>query len=174
MNDKELDAAIAASPSSRRVMREDIDANVKAVNYYRHETLTIAIITMANGFNVIGESACIDPANYRQDIGETIAYKSAYEKLWSLEAYAMASRLLDSNEAAPTSFLDRMRGEYTELSERFTKLRAFIESPGTAFSDLPLVEQDALRMQEEAMGIYAIVLFGRISRADNTPDAIAE
>jgi hypothetical protein len=178
MSDTELEAAIAASPSPRRVMREDILANIADTNYYGpFNTLTICVITMMNGFNVLGESACVDPANYREDIGRKIAYDNAFNKLWALEGYAMASRLLDEKDVTaeqPTTFLDRMRTEYAELSERLTKLHAFIDSD--KYRTLPPLDRDLLVNQSSAMCSYIMYLDKRIARAERdaaTPDDLA-
>ena len=53
-------------------------------------TLTHCTITLDNGFLVSGESACVDPANYRADIGERIAHDQAFAKLWPLFGFLLA------------------------------------------------------------------------------------
>jgi hypothetical protein len=45
-----------------------------------------------NGFQVTGESACVDPVNYRRDIGEQIAYQKAFDKCWMLFGFLLAER----------------------------------------------------------------------------------
>lgn len=62
-------------------------------------TVTVCCITLQNGFGIVGESACIDPANFNAKIGEEIAYQKAFEKLWMLEGYHQKA----SNGAAQTS-----------------------------------------------------------------------
>lgn len=54
------------------------------------ETLTICIINIDNGFTVTGESACVKPENYNQEIGENIAYKNAFAKLWGFFGFLLA------------------------------------------------------------------------------------
>ena len=48
---------------------------------------------MANGFQVVGESACADAANFVKEDGEKYAYEDAVEQLWMLEGYLLRERL---------------------------------------------------------------------------------
>ncbi len=52
-------------------------------------TLTICVVTLANGFQVVGKSACAHPDNYNQELGEKIAYDDAFKQLWPLEGYLL-------------------------------------------------------------------------------------
>lgn len=52
-------------------------------------TLTVCIITLAGGAQVLGESNVINPANFDPKIGEQMAYEDAIEKLWQLEGYSI-------------------------------------------------------------------------------------
>ena len=45
---------------------------------------TICLLTLDNGFEVVGTSSCIDPKDYDQRTGAAIAYENAVEKLWEL------------------------------------------------------------------------------------------
>lgn len=78
-----------------KVTIEDIKAKIANVQYVAPfgTTLTVCVITLQNGFNVTGESACVDPANYDAKIGADIAYNNAVDKVWLLEGYALAERL---------------------------------------------------------------------------------
>ena len=45
-------------------------------------------IKMVGGFVVTGKpAACIDPANWRDEIGRKISFDNAFEEIWELEAY---------------------------------------------------------------------------------------
>lgn len=75
--------------------------NVAAARHY--ETLgltTICILVLKNGFKVTGESACVDPANYNKDTGQSIAYANAFEKLWALEGYLLKQQMFEQAEVA--------------------------------------------------------------------------
>lgn len=85
-----LEQRIAARPFDK-VTKERIEAKIKSVEYIRiGETVTLCNITLVNGYSVRGESACVDPRNYDQKIGEELSYKQAFGKIWPLEGYLMA------------------------------------------------------------------------------------
>ena len=78
---------------AERVTKEQITARIKDVKYTRlTETLTHCNITLDNGFNVTGESACVNPENYNQEIGEKIAHDNAFNKLWPLFGFLLAEK----------------------------------------------------------------------------------
>lgn len=90
MSDDDLKTALAASPAER-VTEEYMASRIKKVDYYGPGTgtLTFCILTLDNGYAVTGESACVDPANYRADIGQKIAYDMAFRKLWPLFGFLL-------------------------------------------------------------------------------------
>jgi hypothetical protein len=53
----------------------------------------IVIALLPNGFTVVGESACVDPANYVESIGEEIAKKRIESRIWELEGYKLQNAL---------------------------------------------------------------------------------
>lgn len=55
---------------------------------------TVCCLTMKSGFEVIGISACVDVNNYIKEIGEDLAYKNAFEKIWELEGYLLQNKLI--------------------------------------------------------------------------------
>ena len=83
-----VQALLAASPGPR-VTKEGIEARIASVAYHRlpETTLTICVITMSNGFNFTGESACVSPENFNETLGNHYAYEDAFKKIWSYEAY---------------------------------------------------------------------------------------
>ena len=78
-----------------RVTPEDIVAAVKGEEYYVFpgSQLTICCLTLQNGFNVTGESACASPENFNKELGEKISKKKAMDKIWSLEGYLLKDKL---------------------------------------------------------------------------------
>lgn len=62
-------------------------------------TLTHCTITLPCGFQVTGESACIDPGNYDEALGREIARKKAINALWPLEGYLLANDIYRAKEA---------------------------------------------------------------------------
>lgn len=56
-------------------------------------TLTICVLTMKNGFKVIGKSACAHPENFDAELGQKIAYDDAFKQIWALEGYLLREEL---------------------------------------------------------------------------------
>lgn len=63
---------------------------------FEGSTLTVCCLTLKNGFTVTGESACVDPANYNQELGESIAKKNAIEKIWLVAGYALKEAIFNT------------------------------------------------------------------------------
>jgi hypothetical protein len=77
-----------------RITPERIDEQIAETHYMRGpNTLTICVLVLKNGFSVTGESACVDPKNFDEEIGKEIAFRNARDKIWSLEGYALAKTL---------------------------------------------------------------------------------
>lgn len=57
------------------------------------ECLTICVITLKNGYTLVGKSACASPENYDEHIGRQIAYDDARKQIWALEGYLLKSKL---------------------------------------------------------------------------------
>lgn len=58
--------------------------------------VTICIIILENGFKVEGTSACVDSSRYNEAIGQEIAYKSAFEKIWDKEGYLLKQQMFEA------------------------------------------------------------------------------
>jgi len=63
--------------------------------------LTVCVLTLQNGFNVTGESACASPENFDEELGQKIAYRNAEAKIWALEGYVLKQKLFDEQSKAP-------------------------------------------------------------------------
>lgn len=90
MNDIELNTALESSPAPR-VTKEYITSRIHDVKYTKFsDTVTICNIVLDNGYSVRGESACVNAANYNQEIGERISYDNAFSKLWPVFGFWLA------------------------------------------------------------------------------------
>lgn len=78
-----------------RITPAQIEAVIEREEYYRFPdtTVTICLLHLVNGFSVVGESACVSPANFIAEVGQAIAKENAKQKIWALEGYALAERL---------------------------------------------------------------------------------
>lgn len=82
--------------TGKRVTKELIESHIDSVDY---QTVEIAGhkfmycgIKMDNKFVAVGKPAtCVDPTNWRDEIGQKISYDNSFEELWKLEAYRMMS-----------------------------------------------------------------------------------
>jgi len=101
LTDEQRDAALENSPSTDRLTPELIRSKISMEKYlYPHEigpseapTTTICVLTLLNGFTVVGKSACADPANFNKDLGAKIAFQDAERQIWSLEGYLLKEKL---------------------------------------------------------------------------------
>jgi hypothetical protein len=92
IDDKKLNELLTASPAER-VTKEYIESRIENSVFNRlHPTVTICSIYLDNGYSVRGESACVNPENYNQEIGERIAYDNAFDKLWALFGFLLADK----------------------------------------------------------------------------------
>jgi hypothetical protein len=55
--------------------------------------LTFCVLVLRNGFTVTGESTCASPENFDAEIGRTVAYENAVNKIWPLMGYALKEKL---------------------------------------------------------------------------------
>lgn len=93
LTDSEKDEKLAASPAPR-VTKEYMESRIAETTFTRFTgTVTICNVTLDNGYSVRGESACVSPANYNQEVGEKIAYDMAFNKLWPLFGFLLAEKL---------------------------------------------------------------------------------
>lgn len=61
---------------------------VKSVQFFKlSPKKTVCLLTFNNGFDVIGESGCVNPAHYRADIGSKYALHTAVDKASQIIAY---------------------------------------------------------------------------------------
>ncbi len=89
---EKLDEMLAASPAER-ITPEYMQSRIANTEFTKiGETVTHARIVLDNGFSVSGESACVNVANYNQQIGEKIAYDNAFRQLWPLFGFLLAEK----------------------------------------------------------------------------------
>lgn len=80
-----------------RLTPQHIDEQIIAEQYhvFPGTTLTVCALTLRNGFQVVGESACASPENFDQAIGRKIARDNARGKIWALEGYLLRTRITE-------------------------------------------------------------------------------
>lgn len=77
-----------------RLTPEMVDAKIRETTYTNLPSgkCMVCEITLENGYTVRGESACVSPANFDEEIGRKISFKNAREKIWGLEAYLLQEK----------------------------------------------------------------------------------
>ncbi len=100
LNNEELKAVLEACPAER-VTEDFLKSQIKDTEFSVQGTLTMCRIVVKNGFSFVGESACVDPANYNKEAGETISYSRAFDKMWPCYGFLLAEvRLHRASKAA--------------------------------------------------------------------------
>lgn len=90
LTNEALEQKLAESPAPR-VTKEYMESRIRSREFTRlTETLTHCTINLDNGFTATGESACVNAANYNEEIGQKIAYDNAFNKLWPLFGFVLA------------------------------------------------------------------------------------
>jgi hypothetical protein len=78
-----------------RLSPDKIDAQIvsEAYHVFPGTTMTVCLLTLRNGFHVIGESAAASPENFDRAIGQRIARDNARNRIWALEGYTLRNEL---------------------------------------------------------------------------------
>jgi hypothetical protein len=99
-NDDKIEQKIQSKGlTAPRLTPELIDKCIASENYYTFPatTFTICLLTLKNGYNVFGESACVSAENFDAEIGREIAKEQAKQKVWALEGYLLRQGLHDAS-----------------------------------------------------------------------------
>jgi ribosomal protein S15P/S13E len=148
-----------------RLTPEIIKSKVASEQYYVFpgSLLTVCCLTLTNGYNVSGESACASPANFDTEIGQRRARENAVSKIWAIEGYLLKQKLFEVEQNELLGYAGRMDREMIDLSEKINKLTEFLNSEKK--NSIPKMDLNLLRGQREYMQNYLETLKSRISRA---------
>ena len=85
----------AKGKTAPRVTPADVENAILTEQFYVFPgtMLTVCCLTLRNGFNVTGESACASPENFDAEIGQKVALANAKQKIWPLLGYALKEKL---------------------------------------------------------------------------------
>ena len=95
MNEQEIEQEIQDKGlTAPRLTPSQIDSVITTEHFYvfPDTTVTVCLLTLQNGFSVLGESACVDPTNFDKEIGKKIARENARNKVWPLEGYLLKEK----------------------------------------------------------------------------------
>lgn len=165
------DEIIAKGLTAPRITPADIEASIVREDYFTAANgvagangtvpsdadnlrlLTFCVLSLKNGFTVVGESACVSPENFIAEIGRKVARDNAVNKVWLLLGFSLAERL---HLAKPGNYADRLSVEIEQLQDRIAKLAKFLKERG---DEAP--QGDLLRTQLAFMDEYLGVLLER-------------
>lgn len=87
-----------------RITPQHIEEQIVHSAYYQFPgtTVTVCCLTLRNGYNTIGESACVSPQNFDAEIGRKVAYENAKQKIWVLEGYLLRDFLHSNQQDFPS------------------------------------------------------------------------
>jgi len=96
MTDNEIEKEIQDKGlTAPRVTPDQLEQVIVSEQYhvFPNTTFTSCLLTLKNGYTVLGESACASPENFNADLGRKIARDNAKNKIWALEGYLLRSKL---------------------------------------------------------------------------------
>lgn len=138
-----------------KITLDYLKQQIANVQYHQLDgtTITIAVITLHSGFTVTGESACVDPTSFNEEIGNKIAYDNAFDKLWQLFGFELKQKI-------GGDWRYRLQRERDELAERLEKLDSFFEAGTTLVTK---EQYDLMKDQQSLMKKYLAVLDTRLA-----------
>lgn len=107
MDEQTLETTRLANAPAPRVTLAHINriADTARTEFIVQGTLTICIMTTADGFHLVGKSAAASPENFDEDVGRELARDDARKQLWLLEGYILKAILAGRVEPAPNTDL---------------------------------------------------------------------
>ena len=118
-----MEERLIAQSTAPRVTLADVNANIRSVSYFTAKQgvlgqydgpsestkakipdldnlglMTFCTIVLKNGFTVTGESACVSFDNFDPIIGQELAYKMAFGKVWGFMGYHLKQTLHEQEE----------------------------------------------------------------------------
>ncbi|WP_373078697.1 Gp49 family protein [Zhongshania sp.] len=76
---------------SSRITESVVDSFIVGEEVQRMGNHTVLHTKLRNGFTLITESACVDPANYSEELGSRYAREKARKDVWRLLGFVLAS-----------------------------------------------------------------------------------
>lgn len=81
-----------------KITPDHVESVIESEKYIHDGLLTICILTLTNGFRVVGTSEYADPVIYSEGVGKIEARKSACNQIWPLEGYLLRQIIFESTD----------------------------------------------------------------------------
>lgn len=77
-----------------KVTQEQVDAAIKSVQVQKMGQKTCVVVaTLQNGYEILAHSSCVDPNNYDEDVGASLAMHKIKDKIWELLGFELQCKL---------------------------------------------------------------------------------
>jgi hypothetical protein len=90
------DESKAVQKTPNRVTLDFMLGEIENEEYIHPESIphmTLAVITLKNGFGVVGTSAPADAANFDKELGRKFAKEDCIRQMWRLYGFALREKL---------------------------------------------------------------------------------
>lgn len=78
---------------NNRLTAQDLEEKVFNETYWNNGKTTVCLVTLSNGFEVVGTSSCVDRKNFDRSVGMNLARVDAMRKVMAYEGYLLQDRL---------------------------------------------------------------------------------
>lgn len=116
------------------------------------EKCTVVTVTLKSGFILSESSACVDKANYNEQIGVRCCMERIKAKLWEFEGYALQKALSEREADVEPTAKERVKIELDELKAKGKALAAVVWSSDTCNKfnacELYLLERQLIKMKD--------------------------
>lgn len=87
------------SKTKDRLTDNDIQSVIVKEEYTKMGSKTcVGCFTLANGFEIVTSSSCVNPENFDLELGKKYCRQHAINKIWELEGYRLQQRRHENNE----------------------------------------------------------------------------
>lgn len=88
--------AASVAKTANRVDLKDLHEKISSIEFWNPTAapaMTVAAVTLDNGFTVTGQSAAADIKNFDKALGQKFAVEDAVRKIWAYEGYLLREKL---------------------------------------------------------------------------------
>lgn len=139
--------ALVATLPERKLTKEFLESEIDKTEYNRlGGTITHCTITTKSGFTFTGESACVDPNNFNQEIGEKFAYEQAFEKMWTPYGFWLHKALAETDYQSTLNEAQNLIDSYSKR-ETTESGSVLAETERLSFGDAVAALKEGLRVE---------------------------
>lgn len=88
--------------SKNTVTQEQVNGILEesTIEYQKFGNKTlVGVCTLPNGFILVEDASCVDPANFSEEIGKEIILERFTNKIWELEGYVLQDFVYKAHKA---------------------------------------------------------------------------